>query len=551
MANNVLDINRISDYLYTLNVRDMDVEYAKEYFENRYIPQEMGGCSSVRFGKFYARNYDYYYNNNVGFVVSAAGIGRFRSIGVAGANPMLTKDFVESGEWYCGDVEPYKLIPFQMLDGVNEHGVFANINVVPTGEEGFEPTTGTNPQAENKMCIVMLVRYILDNFRNAEEIFSPSNPKSLVNIDIYAPHSDIRQEVHFKVGDREHTYAVEFINNSIEVTDISSRPYLTNFYLHGVGYGANGHVIENTVTPHGQGLERYNLIADNLNALTEPGSIMTFMAEVLKCTNAYTWSELSEVWKTEFTGNYGEQYGDLTVLTPIETYQESGILDAVKQKYLNRSRDPESPNYGTWHTVHTSLYDIENLTLTIRVQEGSEEYLFRLSEDDSNNEYGQFDGVKYFTRMAKNNRLCRLHNFVVTKVSGIGYLEQMLENFRDNSNFIGVEDTTSEQIVSNGNGYFSSRIFTVYVIAGYDVRDVEDHNRKADLCKEIKRQFLTRMLIDKPKYEDKLIFMDTTKVMGQGLGSMFLNGATGLYFQMAVTEPLELIYNEEEWETTT
>ena len=166
---------------------------------------------------------------------------------------------------------------------------------------------------------------------------------------------------------------------------------------------------------------------------------------------------------------------------------------------------------------------------------------------ERNNDYGQFDGIAYFTELAQRNKLCTQNNFVVAKVSGIGYLEQMLENFRENSNFIGVEDSTSEEIISNGNGYFSARIFTVYIIAGYDVRDVDDHNAKAELCKEIRRQFITRMLIDKTRYEDKLIFMNTNKIMGQGLGTMFLNGATGLFFQMSVTEPVELIYNDEEW----
>ena len=168
----------------------------------------------------------------------------------------------------------------------------------------------------------------------------------------------------------------------------------------------------------------------------------------------------------------------------------------------------------------------------------------------ANNSFNQFDGIAYFTSLCQNNVLCQQNDFIPARCSGIGGLEEVLQNFRTNSNFIAIEDATSEQTFTSGNGHFNQRVFTIFIIAGCNNEDMADVAEKADLCKEIKRQFLSRLLIDKRRFGDKLIFMNTDVIKGQELGAMFLNGCTGLYFMVEVSEPVELIYNSTEWQTT-
>lgn len=169
----------------------------------------------------------------------------------------------------------------------------------------------------------------------------------------------------------------------------------------------------------------------------------------------------------------------------------------------------------------------------------------------ANNVYQQFDGIKYFLDLCAKNKLCRDNGFKKARCSGLGNLEEVLQNFRTNSNIVAVEDATSEQTVTRGNAFFNQRVFTVFLIAGCKSDDMDSVTAAADLCKEIKRQFLTRMLKDKHKFGDKLIFMNTDIIKGQELGAMFLNGRTGLYFMVEVQEPVELIYNDSEWITET
>lgn len=57
------------DFLYQVSYADIDYDYAKEYFKNNNpIPGNIG-CTSIRKGNFFARNYDWYYNNQPTVVI--------------------------------------------------------------------------------------------------------------------------------------------------------------------------------------------------------------------------------------------------------------------------------------------------------------------------------------------------------------------------------------------------------------------------------------------------------------------------------------------------
>ena len=145
---------------------DVDYDYAFNYF--KVTPQNIsGGCSCMRSGDFFGRNFDWYYNHDIDFVIHTPRIGnRYASIGVAGCFPNLTTSIVESGK----SNELFKIFPFFLLDGINEKGVFINDNVVP-GQDMNCTTTGTTPLKSKRgdLCINMLPRFVLDNYASAKE----------------------------------------------------------------------------------------------------------------------------------------------------------------------------------------------------------------------------------------------------------------------------------------------------------------------------------------------------------------------------------------------
>lgn len=348
-------IRYVQDYLYEIDYNNIDWEFGKKFLQERYT-NAIGACSSVRKDNFYGRNYDWYYDNTAYFIirVSKSKDVKYSSVGMTGGFPTITDEFVKSGEYN----EIYKVLPFITLDGINEKGVIANLNVVPTGDMGI--TTGTVPtiSKQDTICVMSIVRYILDNFATASE--AVNYIKQYVSI--YAPNKTdgLKQELHVMVADSTDTYLIEFVSNEIIVTnmdtELNGRTYMTNFYLQGTTVDSNNHINFSSVTPYGCGLERYNVISDNINTVNSV-STMTQLMQKIKYTNAYQ-SSTDPIWKTEFV----DKEHNLTVTTDISQFMD--IITRAREGYPNRQR-----NGVYWQTCHSSVYDIQNKLMYLIVQE--------------------------------------------------------------------------------------------------------------------------------------------------------------------------------------
>lgn len=162
-----------------------------------------------------------------------------------------------------------------------------------------------------------------------------------------------------------------------------------------------------------------------------------------------------------------------------------------------------------------------------------------------------FDAFEYFERLGKENKLAVDSGFKTGQCSGIGGLQDMMAQFRKNSRFVLVDDTTSENTYTNGVGYFRKDVYTVFIVAEYSIDDMGDRQRKLDLCRRIFRQMHSRIIHDKDEmvYGDSLEYMKVDQVFSNEFPEYFMNGVTGLYFMIENEEPVDLQYQESEWIT--
>ncbi len=159
-----------------------------------------------------------------------------------------------------------------------------------------------------------------------------------------------------------------------------------------------------------------------------------------------------------------------------------------------------------------------------------------------------FDFVGYIKDLTKQNRLANDHQFVPCTCSGIGYLEDVLSRLRNERAFVCVSDVCEESITRHGGGWFKRRVFTVFLLSRYNVRDTEDYHTKMNLCRELFRQFHSRFIVDEHRLQSELTYMAVDEIRCRELGGQFLNGCTGLYFMVALDEPTDLQYNQDEWQ---
>lgn len=348
-------LHMVEDYCFDVGYSHIDYDYAKEYMRNNYF--SMGACTTVRKGNFVGRNFDWSYNEEAYFTirVDKSESTKYSSIGRTGGRfQEFTNDFVKSGAYS----DLYKVLPFITVDGVNECNLVVSANVVPADDLG--ETTGTTPTGEltDTICGAMLIRYILDNFATATEAVNYIQE----HVSVYMPNktAELRQELHYMVMDKDKTYLLEFINNELVVSDMDTtydgRCYMANFYMYETEVDSDNHIDVSTVTDYGNGIERYNIVSDNINTVASVTDMTNLMAK-LHFTNTYR-SDVTPVWKSEYASR---QY-NLKVTDPIEDFES--IIATAREIYSHRERDGL-----LWQTCHTTVYDIRTGTMYLLIQE--------------------------------------------------------------------------------------------------------------------------------------------------------------------------------------
>lgn len=331
---------KIADYLWEVTV-DNYCDSIPNFLIDR-VGVEFN-CSSVRNGNYYGRNLDFFISETAEVIVhTPAREGRHASVGIASVNQRTDADF-EKGL----TPEDFYILPWGMYDGINDAGLFCNINVTPYADGGDNP--GTNPGMPD-IYNPFLIRALLDNCGSVDEA-----------VDFINGHNVIGKEMggfnlHFMIGDPEKTVVVEFINNEAVVKE---QNIMTNFYVN----------LLPEFTPAADGIERYNILLENY---AEGGESMEGMRNLLKrvrFSQAYD-PEMKPFWKSEFAIE-----GYTTSDAPVELV----LADPSVQKSLAdfkhyKETGEYEPEMKLWYTEHNSTYDIQNRKLWVTVHEDYDNY---------------------------------------------------------------------------------------------------------------------------------------------------------------------------------
>ena len=333
---------KIAPYLYEITYSDMDETLLDAVEEI----DAKAACSSVRNGSFHGRNLDLFYNEGCEVVVKMeAGPDRFASVGVCGGNPEFTAERLAQG-----NEADFAKLPLLTLDGINEKGVAVNVNVVPACDH--PSCSGTNPGAR-RIHIGTAPRYILNHAASAADAL-----ELLRNLDMHGGFGG-DFNLHLMISDPTETYIVEFIDNRICVRR--------------GGRSDDGNIMTNLfstllpeITPHAEGIERYDIIKENYaEGCTEEG--MTTLMQRVRYTKSYE-SATDPFWYSEFYGVFPREDGsvlDVNVNTPAEEVIES--IKNVLEAYQRHERKGEF-----WQTVNTSIYNVDERSLLLFVQEDYE-----------------------------------------------------------------------------------------------------------------------------------------------------------------------------------
>lgn len=334
---------KVADYLFEVTVDDYCPEPPNDLASA--ASQEFG-CSSVRNGNYFGRNFDFFISEAAEFVVhTPAKEGRHATMGIARLF-QLTDAEIEAGlsEEQCA------LIPWGLLDGINDAGLVCNMNVTPAGDSGI-PHTSPNP-GKPDICGNFLVRAILDNCATVQEAkeYVASHNITGVNLGGF--------DLHFMIADSENTVALEFIDNKAVFTETN---IMTN-YLVGVP----------EYTPHAVGIERYDILKANYAESNTMEGMWNLLRRV-RYSQAYD-LDVEPFWKSEFT------LEPFNIYTPLDEFlaKSNMMTDIANFKHFAETGE-YSADMHLWITAHNSTYDIANKTLWVTIREDYDHhYEFKL-----------------------------------------------------------------------------------------------------------------------------------------------------------------------------
>lgn len=332
-------------WLSSLTYYNYDYEWAYKYLKEHYWP--IGGCSSVHKGNIRGRNYDWYYDNHPTFLIrTPATNGRHATIGIGAGRDEFDKAYLESGKLGT----PFKLLPFRVLDGVNDAGLVVNVNVCQIYDDnGNIDLTNVTNKENPAMPAMMMTRYLLDYCSNIDEVIAFANKTNI----FMANSEGFVEEFHYMISDTTgRTIVLEWKDNEPVITDAN---IMTNFKLCG-----------ETGRDYGNGYERRQIVQSMYDDIETAEDMLNVM-KTIWYDNAYkSFKEQRDIqWYSECNGKgvWDGKIIDLHQGMPVESYQK--IIEKMIEMYDCRSRETAE----TWQTVHTSIYDMDNKKLSIIVQQ--------------------------------------------------------------------------------------------------------------------------------------------------------------------------------------
>lgn len=344
--NRRLSLTKVQDYLYEVNCEECYYGASELAFE--LFKPKAGSCTVVWTGRLFGRNFDEVYDESAEFVVhNPATETRHASVGITNTTTGYSRGQVEGGSL---TPETF-LIPLIMVDGINDAGVVCCVNMVPPDDT--KPTTGTNPGGK-RLVNCEVVRYVLDYANSAKHAVELLRELDIYSITIGGEHL----EFHYMIADAEDCFIAEVYNNELRITE--GEPVMTNFFACLDGY-----------TSHATGIERYDYVTERYDPDVDEDGMFRLLEDVWY-TKSYPVNEGDPVWYSEYYEDYsanGYEYYSLS--SPREKLDE--YIAVETEWYLNRARDAK-----TYQSVHTSVYDIENRTLSVIVQENGTVYEFAL-----------------------------------------------------------------------------------------------------------------------------------------------------------------------------
>lgn len=157
-----------------------------------------------------------------------------------------------------------------------------------------------------------------------------------------------------------------------------------------------------------------------------------------------------------------------------------------------------------------------------------------------------WNATAFFKQLTEQNKLAQEQGFKFCRVTGLQGFEEALARLQTATAIIAVDDS-SQGYTDLTNSPHTRRIKTVFFAKRHVIDDMAARGRCLDTMREVFRQFMSRLILERTRLEQNAIYLDQ-RIQFQEIDEYFFSGCACAYFQVAVDTFTDLRFRYSEWE---
>ncbi len=157
-----------------------------------------------------------------------------------------------------------------------------------------------------------------------------------------------------------------------------------------------------------------------------------------------------------------------------------------------------------------------------------------------------WNATAFFQNLTEQNKLAQQKQFKFCKVTGLQGFEEALGRLQTATAFVAIDDS-SQGYTALANSPHTRRVKTVFLAMRHPIDDMTARDFCLGIMRELFRQFMTRLILERTKLEQNAIYIDE-RIQFQEIDEYFFSGCACTYFQIAVDTYTDLRFNYDEWE---
>lgn len=156
-----------------------------------------------------------------------------------------------------------------------------------------------------------------------------------------------------------------------------------------------------------------------------------------------------------------------------------------------------------------------------------------------------WNAAAFFERMTKENRFARDNDYRFARVSSLEGFHDALGSMLSMKALVAVSDTSQGGTIIE-NSPHTRRVKVVFLAKRHAVDDMAAREKCLDNMRELFRQFMSVLILEKTKLEENNVFIDP-HISFTEIDKYFFTGCACAYFQIATDTYTDLSFNPDEW----